>query len=159
MKNKIFSIESIKKSAVWEINQHLVEDNGVSKRRIIKARNDCKEVQWIHWQLKYWCEEKGYIVVAELRFDKKRMYRFDFAIMKGVTEKQAREFQYDRSNIVAGIEYQGGIFMKKSGHSNPKGATRDCNKSNLAQSLGWPSLTFTVLNYQNVLQDLEKLIK
>jgi hypothetical protein len=49
--------------------------------------------------------------------------------------------------------------MKKSGHSNPFGATRDCDKSNLAQSLGWPYLTFTVLNYKNVLQDIEKIIK
>lgn len=152
-----FTIESIKNSKVWAINQHLFD--APEKKKIVKARNDCKEVQYIHWQLKYWCIDNNYLLVPELRFDKDREYRFDFAVMKGISEEQARKFQYDRSNIVAAIEYQGGIFMKKSGHSSPKGATRDSDKSNLAQSLGWPLLTFTVLNYRNVLQDLEKLIK
>lgn len=130
----------------------------MKKKKPVKARNDSKEVQWLHWQLKYWCLENGLLVIPELKFDKKRKYRFDFAVMKGVTEEQARKFQYTKENIICGIEYQGGIFMKKSGHTNPAGATRDCDKANLAQSLGWPVLTFTVLNYQNVLQEVQKII-
>lgn len=153
------TIQTILNSPCGQLNQHLVEANVKVKKRIIKARNDCPEVQYIHWNLKYWCEEKGYIVVPELQLTKTRRYRLDFAIMKGVTEEQARKFEYTKENIICAIEYQGGIFMKKSGHSSPKGATRDCDKSNLAQSLGWPLLTFTVLNYRNVLQDLEKIIK
>lgn len=150
-------IQAILKSPCARLNSHL--EVKPEKKVRIKARNDCPEVSWIHWQLKYWCEEKGYIVVPELMFSKNRRYRFDFAIMKGVTEAQARRFEYDKSNMIAAIEYQGGIFMKKSGHSSPKGATRDCDKSNLAQSLGWPLLTFTVLNYRQVLQEVEKNIK
>jgi hypothetical protein len=154
------TIEAILKSPCGARNQHLVPDTGKTIKKVVKARNDCKEVQWIHWQLKYWCEKIGFIVIPELKFDKKRKYRFDFVVMKGVTEKQAREFEYTNENIVAAIEYQGGIFMKtKSGHSSAAGATRDSDKSNLAQSLGWPLLTFTALNYQNVIRNLENLIK
>lgn len=151
------SIESILNSPCGSLNQHLREKQ--VKKKVVKARNDCPEVQYIHWQLKYWCEEKGYLLLPELRFDKTRKYRFDFAIMKGVTEEQVKKFDFTKENIICAIEYQGGIFMKtKSGHSNPKGATRDSDKSNLAQSLGWPVLTFTALNYQNVLKDLQKII-
>jgi hypothetical protein len=152
------TIETILNSKVGHLNQHLRELEK-PKKKVIKARNDCPEVQYIHWQLKYWCEEKGFIVVPELKFDKKRRYRLDFAILNGVTEKQARKFEYGKENMICAIEYQGGIFMKKSGHSNQFGATRDCDKSNLAQSLGWPYFTFTVFNYKNVLQDIEKIIK
>lgn len=35
------------------------------------------------------------------------------------------------------IEYQGGMFMGKSGHSNVAGQTRDCKKINEAQLKGW----------------------
>lgn len=152
-----FDIQSILNSPAGHLNQHLAEKP--VKKRIIKARNDCKEVQKMHWDLKYFCLEQGLLFVPELRFDKNRKYRFDFAVMRGITEEQARKFKYGKENIVAGIEYQGGIFMKtKSGHSNPKGATRDSDKLNLAQSLGWPLLTFTALNFQNVIQDLERII-
>jgi hypothetical protein len=154
-----FTIDDIKNSACAHLNEHIVEANAVLRKKVIKPRNDCKEVQWIHWQLKYWCKEKRFVLLPELRFDRKRRYRFDFAILKGVTEEQARKFEYEKENIVVAIEYQGGIFMEKSGHSNPKGATRDSDKLNLAQSKSWPLLTFTVLNYKNILQDIEKLIK
>ena len=152
-----FNIQSILNSPCGQLNQHLAEKP--EKKVRIKARNDCKEVQKMHWDLKYFCLEQGLLFVPELRFDKNRKYRFDFAVMRGITEEQARKFKYGKENIVAGIEYQGGIFMKtKSGHSNPKGATRDSDKLNLAQSLGWPLLTFTALNFQNVIQDLKRII-
>lgn len=150
-------IQDILNSPCGKLNLHL-QEKPVKTKKVIKARNDSKEVQWLHWQLKYGLP-KGYIVVPELRLIKSRKYSLDFAVLKGVTEEQARRFEYGKENMVCAIEYQGGIFMKKSGHSNPAGATRDCDKSNLAQSIGWPYLTFTVLNYENVLKEVEKLIK
>lgn len=153
-----FTIETLLKSKCGALNQNLAIVPP-KKNKVVKARNDSKEVQWLAWQLRYWCLDKGFILVHELQFDKKRKYRLDFAVMKGITEEQARKFEYDRSNIISAIEYQGGIFMAKSGHSKPTGATRDCDKANLLQSLGWPLLTFTALNYTNVLQELEKLLK
>jgi hypothetical protein len=150
------TISDVLKSACAGRNKHLVEANGVSKK-VIKARNDCKEVQWIAWQLKEWCKE-DYIVIPELRFDKKRRYRFDFAVMKGVTEEQARKFQYGKENIVCGIEYDG-LNSDKSGHTTLLGFTKDTEKINLAISLGWKVLRFTCINYQQVLREVEKNIK
>ena len=136
------TIESVLKSACGNLNHHLVEANVKVKKRIIKARNDCKEVQYIHWQLKYWCIEKGYTLEKELQFAKPRKFRFDFAIP---------EFKI-------AIEYDG-LNSDKSGHATLVGFTSDTEKINLAISKGWRVLRYTVINYQNVLQDLEKIIK
>jgi hypothetical protein len=122
-------------------NKHLVEANGVV-RKIIKARNDCKEVQWIAWQLKYWCIEKEIRLEKEFKFAKGRRYRFDFALPE----------------YKIGCEYQG-LNSKKSGHTTLLGYTRDTEKNNLAINEGWVVLTFTVLNYKTVIQQLEKLVK
>lgn len=135
-----FSIDDIKKSACFSRNQHLFVEP--VKKKVKKARNDCKEVSWIHWQLKYWCEEKGYELKKELQFAKPRKFRFDFAIP---------EFKI-------GIEYDG-LNSDKSGHTTLVGFTKDTEKINLAISLGWKVLRFTVLNYQTVLQEVEKNIK
>lgn len=151
------SVETILNSACGPRNQHLKEEP-VKRKRIIKARNDCPEVQKMHWDLKYWCEGTDYIVVPELKFDKKRRYRLDFAILKRVTEEQARNFEYGKGNIVAGVEYEG-IFSEKSRHTNKIGYSKDTDKYRLAAMKGWPVLRYTTLNYQNLLNDLEKLIK
>jgi very-short-patch-repair endonuclease len=135
------TISDVLKSPCGSRNQHLVEANGVVKK-IVKARNDCKEVQWIHWQLKYWCIEKGIRLEKEFKFAKGRRYRADFALP-------------DQMIIV---EYQG-LNSAKSGHSTLMGYTRDTERMKMANDLGYRVLYYTVLNYQNVLQDLEKIIK
>ena len=136
------TIESVLNSACGNLNHHLVPDARKKvKRRIIKARNDCKEVQKMHWDLKYWCIEKGYTLEKELQFAKPRKFRFDFALP---------EFKI-------AIEYDG-LNSDKSGHTTLVGFTSDTEKINLAISKGWRVLRYTVINYQNVLQDLEKLI-
>lgn len=57
----------------------------------------------------------------EHRFMGSRLYRFDLAC----------------EELKIAIEYQGGTYMKKSGHTNIVGQTRDCNKTNEAQLMGW----------------------
>jgi very-short-patch-repair endonuclease len=137
----MITIDDIKKSACSSRNQHLfVEANKMIKRQK-KARNDCPQVQYIHWQLKYWCIEKGCELKKELQFAKPRKFRFDFALP---------EFKI-------AIEYDG-LNSKKSGHTTLVGFTKDTEKINLAISLGWKVLRFTVLNYQQVLQEVEKNI-
>jgi very-short-patch-repair endonuclease len=122
-------------------NRHLVEANGVVKK-VVKARNDCKEVQWIAWQLKYWCIEKGIRLEKEFKFAKGRRYRADFALP-------------DQMIIV---EYQG-LNSAKSGHSTLLGYTKDTERMKIANDLGYRILYYTVLNYMNILEDLEKIIK
>jgi hypothetical protein len=109
------------------------------KKKVKKARNDCKEVSWIHWQLKYWCEEKGYTLEKEYRFSNRR-FRFDFFV----------------KNLNAGIEYEG-IFGERSRHTNKMGYSNDTEKYSLAATMGIFVLRYTKLNYQNVIRDLEKI--
>jgi very-short-patch-repair endonuclease len=135
------TISDVLKSPCAGRNQHLVEANGVVKK-IIKARNDCKEVQWIAWQLKYWCIEKGVRLEKEFKFAKGRRYRADFALP-------------DQMIIV---EYEG-IFSQHSRHTNKIGYSKDTDKYRLAEMEGYTVLRYTALNFKNVIQDLEKIIK
>jgi len=134
------TIQSILNSPCGQLNQHLAEERP-KRKKIIKARNDCPEVSWIYWQLKYWCEEKRYTLEKEYRFSKRR-FRFDFALP---------EFKI-------AVEYDG-LNSDKSGHTTLLGFTKDTEKINLAISLGWKVLRFTCINYQQVLREVEKNIK
>jgi very-short-patch-repair endonuclease len=134
------TIETILQSPCGSLNDHLREKP--VKKKIIKARNDCPEVQWIAWNLKYWCAEKGIRLEKEFRFAKGRRYRADFALPDHWTL----------------IEYQG-LNSAKSSHSTLVGYTKDTERIKIANDLGYRVLYYTVLNYKNVLQDLEKIIK
>jgi len=135
-----FTIESIKQSACAGLNQHLLITPKKSKIR--KARNDCKEVQYIHLQLKYWCEEKGYELEKEHKFSKERKFRFDFFV----------------TELNCAIEYEG-IFGENSRHTNKMGYSKDTEKYSLAATMGILVLRYTAINFKNVITDLEKLIK
>ena len=134
-----FTIETIKQSACAGLNPNLLI--APKKPKIKKPRNDCPEVQYIHWQLKYWAIEKGYKLEKEYRFCKRR-FRFDFALP---------EFKIS-------VEYDG-INSKKSSHTTLLGFTKDTEKINMAISLGWKVLRYTAINYKSIIQDLEKILK
>jgi very-short-patch-repair endonuclease len=134
-----FDIQTILNSPCGQLNQHLAEKP--EKKVRIKPRNDCPEVSWIHWQLKYWCIEKGIRLEKEFRFAKGRKYRGDFALP-------------DQMII---IEYEG-IFSEHSRHTNKIGYSKDTDKYRLAATMGWTVLRYTAVNYKNVIQDLERII-
>ena len=75
----------------------------------------------------------GYDYVKELKFHPSRKWRFDFAI----------------ESLRIAIEYEG-IMSEKSRHTTITGMSRDCEKYNTAQLLGWKVLRFTALNYKNL---------
>jgi hypothetical protein len=135
------TIDAILKSACGSRNFHLEAKPEKRRGKVVKPRNDCPEVQKMHWDLKYWCIENNLTFLKEYKFSKDRKFRFDF----GIEEHRI------------GIEYQG-LNSKKSGHTTLVGYTKDTEKINLAISLGWRVLTFTILNYQTVLQKVEDLI-
>ena len=83
----------------------------------------------IEMVLKY----EGYKYVKELKFHPTRKWRFDFAI----------------ESLKIAIEYEG-IMSEKSRHTTISGMSRDCEKYNTAQLLGWKVLRFTALNYKNL---------
>ena len=74
----------------------------------------------------------------EYKFHPTRRWRFDYAIL----DKKIA------------IEYEG-IVSNKSRHTNIKGYSKDCEKYNQAQLLGWKVLRYTALNVNQVLQDIE----
>lgn len=75
----------------------------------------------------------GYDYVKELKFHPSRKWRFDFAI----------------ESLRIAIEYEG-IMSEKSRHTTISGMSRDCEKYNTAQLLGWKVLRFTAINYKNL---------
>ena len=75
----------------------------------------------------------GYDYVKELKFHPSRKWRFDFAI----------------ESLRIAIEYEG-IMSEKSRHTTISGMSRDCEKYNTAQLLGWKVLRFTGINYKNL---------
>ena len=78
--------------------------------------------------------------VKEYQFDKERKFRFDWALP---------EFKYY-------FEYDG-LQSEKSGHTTLLGFTKDTEKRALATDLGWRGKHYTILNYQNIVQDLKIL--
>lgn len=114
-----------------------------SKTRTIIPRVDSKQVQWMHWNLQYWCNEHALTLHKEYIFYPGRLYRFDFFIQT--------------PNHKIGIEFNG-IMSEKSRHTTITGYSGDMEKINAAQRLGYMVLQYTVLNYRNVLQDLNKML-
>jgi very-short-patch-repair endonuclease len=68
------------------------------------------------------------VFTEEVEFARPRRYRADFVIMG------------EDGPVV--LEYEGATFVK-GGHSSSLGISRDCEKSNLAQALGFKYIRFT----------------
>lgn len=69
-----------------------------------------------------------------------------------------RKFKFDfciTDHMIA-IEYEG-IQSAKSRHTSITGYSKDCEKYNLAQILGWRVLRYTTLNYTQLYDDLKKI--
>jgi len=78
--------------------------------------------------------------VEEHRFQPPRRFKFDFAI----------------PGLMIAIEYEG-LMSEKNDHTSLLGYTSNCEKYNLAAIAGWHLLRYTVLNYQQVGDDLKKI--
>ena len=103
-------------------------------KRLKMPRGKSKGILQIEHQLKY----ADIQFVCEYQFAQNRKFRFDLAI----------------PDLKIGIEYEG-VISDKSGHTTIKGFTKDCQKYNLAVSLGWSVYRYTALN----LNELHILIK
>ena len=78
---------------------------------------------------------------TEFKFHPKRKWRFDFCIPE----------------LKIAIEYEG-LMSEKSRHTTITGYSKDMEKINAAQKLGWVVLQYTPLNYKNMLNDLNEII-
>lgn len=111
----------------------------------VEPKKFSREKKWINVALHEWGMRKGIIIVKELVFDVERNFRFDWCfIVPGNPETKMA------------IEYEG-LFSKKSRHTTKTGFTRDAEKYNLAQSLGWKVNRYTAINYRDLENDLLKL--
>lgn len=122
-----------------ETGLKIIDNRPAKKDRISLPVVDCKEVQWMHWNLLYFCNERALQLEKEYKFHPDRFWRFDFAIPA----------------VKIAIEFEG-ITSDKSRHTTMGGYTGDTEKYNAAAAAGWKVLRYTILNYKNVLQDLRE---
>lgn len=129
------TIQELMASKVAGINKDTLNELQWGKDK----REPAPQVVWIWNELVPWALKKGIPVVQEHRFHPERKWRFDFALPE---------------NKVA-IEYEG-LFSEKSGHTTIGGYTKDVEKYNEAQALGWRVIRFTAKDYKKVIETLEK---
>lgn len=111
--------------------------------KIVLAKNRPIGLRYIERQLAL----AGFVVVTEFEFAKPRKYRADVSI--NVTTFKGLQ------KIL--IEYEG-LVSKKSRHTTMPGYTNDCDKYNLATSLGYKVYRYTALNYKNIHELIKQLV-
>lgn len=79
--------------------------------------------------------------VKEYKFCDTRRFKFDYYIPV----------------LKVGIEYDG-LNSEKSRHTTLTGFSKDCEKTNLAQILGYKVLRYTSLNYKDLGRDLQTIL-
>lgn len=104
-------------------------------------RPKSKALIWLDWNLQYWCNEKALTLEKEYKFCD-RGWRFDYCI----------------TALKIAIEFEGGIFMEKSGHNTARHYTKDSDKYNRAAVLGWKVIRVTAMNYTTILKTLNEMI-
>ncbi len=97
------------------------------------------KVAWMKIELTAFCLKYSYTLKMEFKFSEERNFLFDFAI----------------EEIKVAFEFEGGVWMKASGHNTAAGYTKDTDKYNLGQSLGWDIYRFTALNYHSLTKTLK----
>lgn len=84
---------------------------------------------------------------TEYRFDDVNAWRFDFAWPK----------------CKVAVEIEGGVFMRKGGHTSGKGYQKDCKKYNKAIELGWHVLRYTPqmmdADPMGMIEQIEKVLR
>lgn len=105
-------------------------------------RETPKGIEWLRWNLMYWCNERAVTLNEQYEFAPNRKFASDFAI----------------TAFKILIEYEGGIFMERGGHNSYTGIQRDIEKYQLAQQLGWRVIRVTALTYTTVLKTLNDIV-
>ena len=136
----IKDLKAQRKIRDYHFHKKTKKDSTKNRKNPPAIKRQSKEKDWMAWNLMYWCNQHAVELKTELRFDEKRKYRFDWAIPA----------------LKIAIEYEGGIFMQNSGHNTAAHYTKDTDKYNLAQQLGWKVLRFTALNYKDLITELNK---
>ncbi len=102
-------------------------------KQVKKVETYSKYKEHINQVLTDYCKENGYSLLTEHRFHDARKFRFDWAI----------------EEIKLAVEYEG-VVSRKSRHTGIVGYSKDADKYNIAQGLGWKVYRFTALNYLEI---------
>lgn len=117
------------------------EKDALKPVKIVLAKKEGKELSYI---IKILCDNQ-IDWTKEYQFAKPRKFRADLFLPK--------------HNIL--IEYEGIVsrtFASKSRHTSITGYTNDCDKYNLATSLGYRVYRYTALNYKNIHELIKSLV-
>ncbi len=99
-------------------------------------------------------------ILTEYKFSSLRKFRFDYFISFDSNVSSQDSNTSNRSIRGIAIEYEGGIFGAGR-HIRPLGFIKDCDKYNLALSLGVPVLRYTVEHLKDsskVKEEIEQVI-
>ena len=97
-----------------------------------------KALDYIAWNLWYWCNERALQLQEEYQFSKERKFRFDFAIPA----------------VKIAVEFEGGIRGNIGGHTSGRGVKRDIEKYDMATQDGWTIIRLHAENYEELLNKL-----
>ena len=117
-----------------------VQTQGEGRKTGGKGKKNSKESISFGFMVEQFAKYHGLTVEKEYRFDKVRRFRFDYCFPE----------------LKLGLEFEG-IIAGKSRHTSITGYSQDCDKYNLATSLGYRVLRYTALNYNNIETDLLKI--
>ena len=121
------------------------EKDALKPVKIAKKKSDPKGLKYIKDQLTL----AGIYFKTEVQFAKPRKYRADIHVcLINATDKEFLK-------II--IEYEGLVSLK-SRHTTLTGYTNDCDKYNLATSLGYKVYRYTALNYKNIHELIKTLV-
>ena len=101
-----------------------------------------REKEWLSWNLSYWANEHALTLETEFMFHLYRKWRFDWCL----------------PGLKVGIEFEG-IMAEKSRHTSVVGYSSDTTKYREASKDGWIVLRYTVINYRQVLKDLNEIFQ
>jgi very-short-patch-repair endonuclease len=141
MKNRsTITLDQLKNSPAAKRNPHLFVEEAPKRKPV--DRNKSKALRWLEMNLQLWSNEQALTMEREHRFDALRKWRFDFAWPA----------------LKIAVEYEGGVFMAKSGHNTARHYTKDTDKYNHAAVKGWRVVRVTALNYESALKRLDEMI-
>lgn len=102
----------------------------------------------IGWNLVILSRRLGLTLVTEYRFNPERRWRADWALF-GKTP--------DGKDVRLIVEYEG-LAFGETHHTSSEGYSKDAEKYNSAQALGWKVLRFTYLTCETLNEELKKHI-
>lgn len=117
----------------------------VGGRVVVKHfKRKTAEKDWLYSNVLYLANKHGWVVSEEYVFHEVRKWRFDLFL------------RFSADHIGCAVEFEG-INSEKSRHTSLKGYSGDTTKYREAAKMGIAVLRYTILNYRQVLTDLNEL--